>query len=194
MVVGWCLFYASFSICVIYIIYLDERSRNWLPGENLWLSLAALIVNKGSPAVLYYASGHCTLFRELMVETVGIMLAVVAKHGERRGMRAEISKVDLRVARRIRGTRLFRDISAELAAQYLNLTLNEYTQCEAGQRNFAAVHLKMLSTLFRVSSSFLTGTRGVDTSSNVIDICAHLLKQRKYYNYTPPSRSAEASR
>ena len=108
-----------------------------------------------------------------------------------------MSKIKLRVAQRVLRTRLFRDISAELAADYLNFTLSEYNLREIGSRAFTDADIRILAALFQVKPSFLTGIRDIVASPNVVDFSAHLFKQRRrqvYNKYAPAAdRSAEAS-
>ncbi len=109
-------------------------------------------------------------------------------------MRAKTGNTSLRIAQKVCRTRQFRDIDEELAAQYLNLTLDEYKQYEAGQRLFPDKYVCMLSILLKVKPSFLTGTTEACTSSNIVDFQTHLRKQRNRQVYMRTLTNPEPNR
>ena len=65
--------------------------------------------------------------------------------------KAQCSGIDVRVGRRVRMTRIFRDRSILDAARHIDVSVLEYAELEDGKRRFAAAQLVELSRLFQVN-------------------------------------------
>ena len=88
-------------------------------------------------------------------------------------MASRINRTDIKVGRKIRMTRQFREIDIDFTARYLNLSNIDYMQYEAGLGRFSLSHLILLSTLFRVSIPFLIGKSGRSAKFGGADIAQH---------------------
>jgi transcriptional regulator with XRE-family HTH domain len=71
--------------------------------------------------------------------------------------KAQCNGIDVRVGRRVRMTRIFRDLSILDAARYLDVSVLEYAELEEGTRRFDAARLTELSRLFRVNVAMFFG-------------------------------------
>jgi transcriptional regulator with XRE-family HTH domain len=84
--------------------------------------------------------------------------------------KAQCNGIDVRVGRRVRMTRIFRDRSILDAARYLEVSVLEYAELEEGKRRFDAAQLVELSGLFQVNVLMLGG--------HVIRAVAHPAERR----------------
>ena len=71
--------------------------------------------------------------------------------------KAQCNCIDVRVGRRVRMTRIFRDRSIPDVARYLGVSVSEYSEFEEGKRRFDASQLTELSGLFQVNIAMFFG-------------------------------------
>jgi transcriptional regulator with XRE-family HTH domain len=71
--------------------------------------------------------------------------------------KAQCNAIDVRVGRRVRMTRIFRDRSIIEVARFLEVSVGEYAELEEGRRRFVAAQLMELSGLFQVNVAMFFG-------------------------------------
>jgi transcriptional regulator with XRE-family HTH domain len=70
---------------------------------------------------------------------------------------AQRNGIDVRVGRRVRMTRIFRDRNILDVARHLDVSVLEYAELEEGKRRFEAAQLMDLSRLFQVNVAMFFG-------------------------------------